>query len=64
MQCIWTGLINSVEWSARPDQHEGLAVREVTVRTSLPHRSPLLSPNAAHRVPFFLEIRGSPRTVL
>lgn len=34
MQCIWTGLINSVEWSARPDQHEGLAVKEVTVSIS------------------------------
>ena len=31
IQCIWTGLLNSVEWSARPDQHEGLAVKEVTV---------------------------------
>ena len=39
MQCIWSGLINSVEWSARPDQHEGLAVKEVTVRV---HLSPSL----------------------
>jgi len=29
VQCIWAGLISSVEWSARPDQHEGLIVKEV-----------------------------------
>lgn len=40
VQCIWTGLINSVEWSARPDQHEGLIIKEVAVRKSLTlHRS-------------------------
>ena len=44
MQCIWTGLINSVEWSARPDQHEGLAVKEVTVRTPLLPYSPSVNP--------------------
>ncbi|KAF5393331.1 hypothetical protein D9757_000581 [Collybiopsis confluens] len=27
--CIWQGLISSVDWSARPDQIEGLALREV-----------------------------------
>ncbi|KAL0955821.1 hypothetical protein HGRIS_002024 [Hohenbuehelia grisea] len=30
VQCIWTGLMSSVDWSARPDQIEGLALREVT----------------------------------
>ncbi|EGO00197.1 hypothetical protein SERLA73DRAFT_135911 [Serpula lacrymans var. lacrymans S7.3] len=29
IQCIWQGLIASVDWSARPDQIEGLALREV-----------------------------------
>ncbi|KAH7924268.1 ARM repeat-containing protein [Leucogyrophana mollusca] len=29
IQCIWQGLISSVDWSARPDQIEGLALREV-----------------------------------
>lgn len=28
--CIWQGLMGSVDWSARPDQIEGLALREVT----------------------------------
>ncbi|KAJ3855515.1 hypothetical protein EV368DRAFT_34503 [Lentinula lateritia] len=27
--CLWQGLISSVDWSARPDQIEGLALREV-----------------------------------
>ncbi|KAG6830169.1 hypothetical protein H0H92_001898 [Tricholoma furcatifolium] len=27
--CIWQGLMSSVDWSARPDQIEGLALREV-----------------------------------
>jgi len=35
IQCIWTGLIASVEWSARPDQHEGLALKEVTRFTEI-----------------------------
>lgn len=35
IQCIWTGLISSVEWSARPDQHEGLIIKEVAVRVPL-----------------------------
>ncbi|KAF5322456.1 hypothetical protein D9619_001797 [Psilocybe cf. subviscida] len=30
IQCIWSGLMGSVDWSARPDQIEGLALREVT----------------------------------
>ncbi|KDR75907.1 hypothetical protein GALMADRAFT_248685 [Galerina marginata CBS 339.88] len=30
IQCIWQGLLGSVDWSARPDQIEGLALREVT----------------------------------
>jgi hypothetical protein len=34
--CIWQGLMGSVDWSARPDQIEGLALREVTVSTSSP----------------------------
>lgn len=29
--CIWQGLMQSVDWSARPDQLEALALREVTV---------------------------------
>ncbi|KAF8345824.1 hypothetical protein F5887DRAFT_963622 [Amanita rubescens] len=29
VQCIWHGLMNSVDWGARPDQIEGLALREV-----------------------------------
>jgi hypothetical protein len=32
VQCIWLGLMATVDWSARPDQIEGLALREVTVR--------------------------------
>ncbi|PPQ98623.1 hypothetical protein CVT24_003956 [Panaeolus cyanescens] len=30
IQCLWQGLMASVDWSARPDQIEGLALREVT----------------------------------
>jgi len=30
VHCIWQGLLSSVDWSARPDQIEGLALREVT----------------------------------
>ncbi|KIP11626.1 hypothetical protein PHLGIDRAFT_17953 [Phlebiopsis gigantea 11061_1 CR5-6] len=30
VQCIWQALISSVEWSARQDQNEGLAIREIT----------------------------------
>ncbi|KIK96657.1 hypothetical protein PAXRUDRAFT_825714 [Paxillus rubicundulus Ve08.2h10] len=29
IQCTWQGLMASVDWSARPDQIEGLALREV-----------------------------------
>jgi hypothetical protein len=29
IQCIWQGLMASVDWNARPDQIEGLALREV-----------------------------------
>ena len=45
IQCIWMGLINSIEWSARPDQHEGLIIKEVAVRVflALPAASPVLS---------------------
>jgi len=32
VQCLWQGLMSSVDWSSRPDQIEGLALREVTVR--------------------------------
>lgn len=32
VQVIWQGLMASVDWSARADQIEGLALREVTVR--------------------------------
>lgn len=31
VQCIWQGLMKSVDWSARPDQIENLALREVGV---------------------------------
>lgn len=31
VQCIWQGLMASVDWSARPDQIEGLALRSVGV---------------------------------
>lgn len=31
IQCIWQGLMASVDWSARPDQIEGLALRETGV---------------------------------
>ena len=42
IQCIWQGLILSVDWSARQDQNEALAIREITVRrVSLPrHPNP------------------------
>ncbi|KDQ57630.1 hypothetical protein JAAARDRAFT_69727 [Jaapia argillacea MUCL 33604] len=29
IQCIWQGLMSSIDWSTRPDQIEGLAVREI-----------------------------------
>ncbi|KAF8134551.1 hypothetical protein EV363DRAFT_1430096 [Boletus edulis] len=29
IQCIWQGLMASVDWNARPDQIEGLALREI-----------------------------------
>ncbi|KXN90608.1 Basic leucine zipper and W2 domain-containing protein 1-A [Leucoagaricus sp. SymC.cos] len=29
IQCIWQGCMSNVDWSARPDQIEGLALREV-----------------------------------
>ncbi|KAG8678995.1 hypothetical protein FRC08_017305 [Ceratobasidium sp. 394] len=35
VQVIWQGLMASVDWSARPDQLEGLALREVSVRVEL-----------------------------
>lgn len=39
---LWQGLMAQVDWSARPDQIEGLALREVSVRrpapTCLPYR--------------------------
>lgn len=31
IQCIWNALISSVEWSARQDQNDALAIREITV---------------------------------
>lgn len=30
--CLWQGLMSAVDWNARADQIEGLALREVTVR--------------------------------
>ncbi|KAH9839380.1 eukaryotic translation initiation factor 5C [Rhodofomes roseus] len=35
IQCIWQGLISSVEWSARQDQNEALAIREITNFTDI-----------------------------
>jgi hypothetical protein len=35
IQSIWQGLMASVDWSARPDQIEGLALREVGVSHSI-----------------------------
>ncbi len=32
IQCIWQGCMSTVDWSARPDQIEGHALREVGVR--------------------------------
>jgi len=34
---LWQGLMAQVDWSARPDQIEGLALREVSVRYPSPH---------------------------
>ena len=31
VSCIWQGLISRVEWSARQDQNEALALREINV---------------------------------
>lgn len=33
VQCLWHGLMSSVDWSARADQIESLALREVAVNT-------------------------------
>jgi hypothetical protein len=33
---LWQGLMAQVDWSARPDQIEGLALREVSVRWPTP----------------------------
>ncbi|TCD64170.1 hypothetical protein EIP91_004483 [Steccherinum ochraceum] len=30
IQCIWQALVSSIEWSARQDQNEALALREIT----------------------------------
>jgi len=55
---LWQGLMAQVDWSARPDQIEGLALREVSVRcpipTCLPYRStsnhrPYVAFRAYHR---------------
>ncbi|EPT04903.1 hypothetical protein FOMPIDRAFT_1021680 [Fomitopsis schrenkii] len=35
IQCIWQGLILSVDWSARQDQNEALAIREITEFTDV-----------------------------
>ena len=32
VSCIWQGLVTSIEWSARQDQNEALALREISVR--------------------------------
>lgn len=61
IQCIWQGLMASVDWSARPDQIEGHALREVGVRAiSTPQSSPpadCLTPD--RNSPLFL--RHSPK---
>ena len=31
VSCIWQALISSIEWSARQDQNEALALREISV---------------------------------
>lgn len=33
--CIWQGLVSSIDWSARQDQNEALAIREIGVRPSV-----------------------------
>ena len=33
---LWQGFMAQVDWSARPDQIEGLALREVSVRCPTP----------------------------
>ncbi|TBU25147.1 eukaryotic translation initiation factor 5C [Dichomitus squalens] len=35
VSCIWQGLISSIEWSARQDQNEALALREITSFTDI-----------------------------
>ncbi|KAH8083750.1 eukaryotic translation initiation factor 5C [Cristinia sonorae] len=35
IQCIWSALISSIEWSARQDQNEALALREITNFTDI-----------------------------
>ncbi len=35
VSCIWQGLISSIDWSARQDQNEALALREISVRVIL-----------------------------
>ena len=35
VSCIWQGLILSIDWSARQDQNEALALREINVRIIL-----------------------------
>ncbi|KAI0793209.1 eukaryotic translation initiation factor 5C [Abortiporus biennis] len=35
IQCIWQGLISSIDWSARQDQNEALALREITSFTDI-----------------------------
>lgn len=37
VSCIWQGLISSVDWSARQDQNEALALREINVCILLFH---------------------------
>lgn len=54
--CIWQGLMASVDWSTRPDQIEGLALREVGVSNI----SFCLYP----KVDIPSEICSCPRTVL
>ncbi|KAH9935623.1 eukaryotic translation initiation factor 5C [Fomitopsis serialis] len=35
IQCIWQALVKSIEWSARQDQNEALAIREITNFTAI-----------------------------
>lgn len=60
IQCIWQGCMSNVDWSARPDQIEGLALREVGVCFHQPIDKNGSIPNVTHRT----EICTHPGTLL